>query len=70
MFDSEYDELKQERADLAQRELELERSALRLLQHHPWRHTSRLLFAALGFRVREDDPAITADKPADELAAT
>jgi hypothetical protein len=50
VLDIDYGELKQEKLDIAQREREMERSALRLLQHHPWRHATRLFFAAIGFR--------------------
>jgi hypothetical protein len=52
VLDIDYDELKQEKHDLAQREREMELSALRLLQHHPWRHATRLFFAALGFKIQ------------------
>jgi hypothetical protein len=52
VLDTDYYELKQEKLDVLQREREMERSALRLLQHHPWKHAIRLLLAAIGFKIQ------------------
>jgi len=54
MLDTEYDDLRQEKHDLAKREKEMQRDALRVLQHHAWKHAMRLCFAGLGFKIAPD----------------
>jgi hypothetical protein len=49
--DMQYTDLKDARNQLAEREKEMETAALYTLQHHAIRHSIRLFFAAIGFKI-------------------